>query len=199
MPLFFLPYRCMKIKIQSVTDIITNSSSEAFLVKTDIKPKDIESLEWMYSMQQGDKMSGEGGLVLAYDRTTDKKYDDIETPYVYLPEGFIAVLIDYNRKATIKRLIEEFEVVDTESWFYKKDPNGRITELIIRPEWEKLPNNEKVNPGSVFNKFLSNYFIKEQARIDKRFKDCKTDKECEGIWEDYEKLQNIKSYYGFED
>ena len=108
------------IKIQSFSDIITNSSSEVFLVKTTTSKKDFaEELRKL----EDDGCSGMGGsLLVANNQTTiseeyggeflldNKDPDDLSYPD--MPDGFLIVDTDWDKEILIKYINEKYSTVN---------------------------------------------------------------------------------------
>jgi hypothetical protein len=108
------------IKIQSFSDIITNSSSEVFLVKTTASKKDFE--EELRKLED-DGCSGMGGSLLVADNQTtiSEEYDgefllDNKDPddlsYPDMPDGFLIIDTDWNKDVLIKYINEKYSTVN---------------------------------------------------------------------------------------
>lgn len=182
------------MKVRSVTDIITNSSSEVFLVKTKLERKEIKTLDWLKTIQPGDGISGDGGGVDVWDGIVSDGY---EVPYLMLlPEGYLVVEIDWSRSETINRFLKEFEVLDLEIGHYKFDPStGRVTERILKDQWNALPKDQQRKPGAVMDKLFKETLQQRKDELEKKLAACKTDKEIAQIWPNYEKLQEAIEQY----
>ena len=109
------------IKIQSFSDIITNSSSEVFLVKTTTSKKDFaEELRKL----EDDGCSGMGGSLLVADNQTtiseeyggefllDNKDPDDYLSYPDMPDGFLIIDTDWNKEILIKYINEKYSTVN---------------------------------------------------------------------------------------
>ena len=109
------------IKIQSFSDIITNSSSEVFLVKTTTSKKDFaEELRKL----EDDGCSGMGGSLLVADNQTtiseeyggefllDNKDPDDYLSYPDMPDGFLIIDTDWAKEALIKYINEKYSTVN---------------------------------------------------------------------------------------
>lgn len=108
------------IKIQSFSDIITNSSSEVFLVKTTTSKKDFaEELRKL----EDDGCSGMGGSLLVADNQTtiSEEYGDEflldnedpdELSYPDMPDGFLIIDTDWNKDVLIKYINEKYSTVN---------------------------------------------------------------------------------------
>lgn len=112
-----------QIVIQSMSDMITNSSSEVFIVQTDKSWQELEDLIKSWQLDDKDEGSGMGGCIEVYDSKrpyADKEYiSDIhkEAPHMpWIPEGHLAVHIDWNLEQRINKLFEDFDVVDSEDY-----------------------------------------------------------------------------------
>jgi hypothetical protein len=108
------------IKIQSFSDIITNSSSEVFLVKTTTSKKDFaEELRKL----EDDGCSGMGGSLLVADNQTtiSEEYggeflldnqDPDDLSYPDMPDGFLIIDTDWNKDVLIKYINEKYSTVN---------------------------------------------------------------------------------------
>ena len=108
------------IKIQSFSDIITNSSSEVFLVKTTTSKKDFaEELRKL----EDDGCSGMGGSLLVADNQTtiSEEYggeflldnqDPDDLSYPDMPDGFLIIDTDWNKEILIKYINEKYSTVN---------------------------------------------------------------------------------------
>jgi len=105
-----------KLKIQSVGDIITNSSSEVFVIKCEDSWEEVEKDILSWKLQ--DQCSGMGGEISVYDNKrpydteSSSKYED--PLYPWLAEGYLAVDIDWNMKKHIDKLFKKYDVVGSE-------------------------------------------------------------------------------------
>ena len=108
------------IKIQSFSDIITNSSSEVFLVKTTTSKKDFE--EELRKLED-DGCSGMGGSLLVADNQTtiSEEYggeflldnqDPDDLSYPDMPDGFLIIDTDWNKDVLIKYINEKYSTVN---------------------------------------------------------------------------------------
>ena len=109
------------LKIQSVSDLITNSSTEVFLVETEKSAKEIfdEILSWKIplsinrSHEEGDEWcSGGCGEIRVKDNksvftTMDINYLRLR-PADWLEDNEVLILIDWSRRDTIHKIIETY-------------------------------------------------------------------------------------------
>ena len=109
------------IDIQSIADIITNSSSEVFIVQTDKTWQELEDLIESWQLDDKYEGSGMGRIIEVYDSKrpySDEAYiSDTHKgqPHMpWIPEGHLAVHIDWGLKQRINKLFEDFNVVDSE-------------------------------------------------------------------------------------
>lgn len=109
------------IDIQSMSDMITNSSSEVFIVQTDKTWQELEDLIKSWHLDDKDEGSGMGRCIEVYDSKRpypDKGYNSDalkELPHLpWIPDGHLAVHIDWGLKQRINKLFEDFNVVDSE-------------------------------------------------------------------------------------
>lgn len=157
----------IKILVQSISDLITNSSSEIFAVKSD---ESLENLEWVIRNEAKkneasgeDNCSGEGGLLEFYtweDRFTQWKEcyiasskQDMATPEMWslcynesldTLKKTIWVDIDHSFKGTIDFILENFYVYDANGGLFEKDPEtGRILRSVSYDEYDKLPEERQ--------------------------------------------------------
>ena len=153
------------IHIQSISDIITNSSSEVFLVKTDKTPREIiEELKYFapnsyYDNEIGElrenSCSGMGGELTAYNNKTISEYDlkyqyencingVVRPKYEYLPEGYLYVDIDWGFVSKIHYLIKNYNVLDIDdvSGFCKRDKKTKIITSDIR--FHRIPTKDDI-------------------------------------------------------
>lgn len=155
------------INIQSFSDIITNSSSEIFALKSNCSFESVKSLIKEIAKENEesgkDKCSGEGGLLAFYtweDMFKNWKEDNIypEKQHLITPEIWsifykesldtlkktIWVDIDYARKETINFILNTFYVYNVSDGLFEKDPKtGRILKSVDYEEYKKLPEERQ--------------------------------------------------------
>jgi len=107
----------IEIAIQSVSDIITNSSSEVFIIEA--QGQTAESLKKILEgalSNDRDHMSGMGGELDVYDNSTQNSdpdpYDDDLYPYKWLPDGYFAIDFDWGYEGLKAFMQEKFKLVD---------------------------------------------------------------------------------------
>lgn len=159
----------LRISVQSISDLITNSSSEIFQFKTDLDAKAVEELirngvskNYKYAE---DSYSGMGGHLtvegwedvykewLEYEVPENKR--DQATPEVWAilqPESLedlkssIWVDVDWSRYATIHFILSNFWVTGTSGYgFYTQiDPETKkIVRYVTKEMYNELPENCK--------------------------------------------------------
>ena len=145
----------MDLKIRSITDVITNSSSEAFLVRSYGKTvqeilKDLKKV--------GDNCcSGMGGELEVYNSKGSTSND--ENWYNYIPEEFAVIDLDWAKKELINYIFENYWVLDIGNVrsVARHTKTGRIVgyghELKDNPKTDVVEEEA----GTIINKF-SEYF-----------------------------------------
>lgn len=156
------------LKIQSVSDIITNSSSEVFQFQTNLDfevVKEIIEAEGAKNAGISDDYSGDGGtldvrnwedaykLWMEWEIPEDKRKDC--TPEIWAlhyPESLeelkstIWISIDWARKGTIDFILDTFWVTCSDTgWQYEQiDPEtDEVVRLVSKATYDKLPENCK--------------------------------------------------------
>ena len=157
------------VKFQSISDVITNSSSELFTIVDDRPFEEVKELvESIGKHNWGaakDSSSGEGGK-LEVSNWEDKYNDwlkwavsskklDLATPEVWALQcdesleelqKSIWISVDWNREATIDWIIKNLWVYDADGGCFEKDPNtGRVIKRITYEEAKKLPKERKIS------------------------------------------------------
>lgn len=109
------------IKIKSISDIITNSSSECFTIKTDKTPK--EYFAYLMSLKNGrDTCSGdEGKLIICNNSNCCSNEYSYTKPF--LPNGYLHIEIDngfQNLSNIIRKenLVKEEELTTLSNIYY---------------------------------------------------------------------------------
>ena len=168
----------MELNIQSISDIITNSSSEVFVIHTDKFWNEVEEI--MRSWKLDDRGSGMGGCIEVYDskrpyinqkflaeRMKDKPY------YPWLPDDHLLVHIDWGLNKHIDKMFEEFEVVDSEevNLIYNKK-SGKIYRTNKDIIERGLSEDEELFAGGtrMINKARIDWATKERKELEKRIK-----------------------------
>jgi hypothetical protein len=158
----------IKIPIQSISDLITNSSSELFSVKLEDKSfqevKDIVEEICTQNQEYGkDLSSGMGGLLEF--KTWEDKYEthkedwipankrDLFTPEIWsinykesldTLKNTIWIDIDEGFKSTIDFILKNFFIYQCDCGFFEKDPStGRLLRQITVEEWNALPKERQ--------------------------------------------------------
>lgn len=158
------------MKIKSITDVITNSSSECFLIKTQKSRKEVlkELKDKEYFGEN--YSSGMGGVLEIFDKNTE--IEDFEwftdcceeevkhIPFEFLPKDYLAIHIDERYKDLINFIKTEYEYV------------------------ENIFND----PSPVFDEIFKNYYKKEEEKILKQIGET-DDKKVVSLWPRYEKIQ----------
>lgn len=179
------------LAIQSVADIITNSSSEVFVIHTNKFWNEVENI--MHSWKLGDTGSGMGGCIEVYDSKRpyiDQKYLEEymrDKPYYpWLPDDHLLVHIDWGLAKHIDKMFEEFEVVDSEEvdLIYNKK-TGKLYRMNKDIRERGLSEDEELFTGGtrMINKARIDWATKERKDLEKRIK-----KEFGG-------LENAKAYF----
>ena len=174
------------MKIENISDVITNSSSEVFLVKTEEKARIIEA-KLKAIFEEGhpeDRCGGMGGIIECFDNTTEvtgegwdwedpfcmKGMDWKHKPFIHLPDEYVAIHIDECLKYIWKHIVETYDVQDF----------------------------DKVN-----NKFLWEYWTEKEKAIQKVMENITSQKQIDKIWPEFEEvqeiLQNLRDNYEIED
>lgn len=145
------------VKIKSITDVITNSSSETFLIKAlgYSRKKLLKELENL----KDNGCSGMGGMLEVFDSTTisDDRYYTKDPDYPSLPDDFFVVDIDWSKKKIINHLLKKFIVLDV-SCNITTDENGRVISLGGSQEGGDLL---EICGDNEFEKELFDYLEKE--------------------------------------
>lgn len=164
----------MIMKVKSITDIITNSSSEVLIIKTTRPAKDIEDeLKAVYEQcHPDDRSGGMGGLIACYDATTEvfdfgwywedpmcEKEEYRHKPFIHLPEGIVVVEIDRELRHTRQHIKDHFQTIEGDKEVDK-----------VNDEW------------------ILNYWTKELERLQSLMTSEEAIKEH---WPRYEEGQNI--------
>ena len=94
------------MKLRTINDVITNSSNEVFIYRSDANPKKVlQELKKILGPNHG--CSGMGG-VLEVASTPDIKEDfDYRESYLGLPAGYLLVNIDYGYLSDLKDWLSE--------------------------------------------------------------------------------------------
>lgn len=178
----------MGIKIKSISDVVTNSSSETFIVK---KPQGCTLGSFKRSLEDFTEERDLYRFDLPYDtydamppevkETWNRGYGDIEVydqdhyedeyiMYYDIPEGvdeFFVVDIDRDSKASIFYLLRNFEVVSTSELYpvAEKD-DKRIKDLWTykrKDEWEKLEDHPYLPETKIYKPEERNIIVSKSG------------------------------------
>lgn len=210
----------MGIKIKSISDVVTNSSSETFIVK---KPQGYILGSFTRSLEDFTEERNIYRFDLPYDtydamppevqETWNRGYEDIEVydqdyydddyiMYYDIPEGvdeFFVVGIDCDNKASMFYLLENFEVVSTSSLYpvAEKD-DKRIKDLWTykrKDEWEKLEDHPYLPRTKIYEPEDINIIVSKSG--EKKILAYIT-KDEDKVWKVLEILKDILPGYTFE-
>lgn len=121
----------MMIKIRSVSDVITNSSSEAFLIRT--YGKTPAELKAEFEAFGDEACSGMGGELEVYNEV--ELTGEFGEGYENLPKDFAIVDIDSAKTSLRQHLFDHYWVVDAEEGYVRRDPaTGRILGYVKKEE-----------------------------------------------------------------
>ena len=153
------------MKIKSILNVITNSSSETFIIRT--RGKSIGEIYRDLSKHDEGRASGEGGMLEIYNCTYKDNGDYSYEPYWNkLSPDFAFIDIDWAKKDTIKYLKKNYDVLPAETEdlledddFYRHEAKllkdyatyyQQVKEwyddLYANPEWHKDFLKELPNP-----------------------------------------------------
>lgn len=150
-------------KVQTVSDIITNSSSEVFIVRDSRPFKEVKKLikSIAESNQDKDESSGMGGHLEIYD------WNDSYNEWLsWIPENKrsqgtpemwalrykepleelkmnVYIDIDWSKKETINWIIENLWVINVDAPCEIDPETGRVIKLVSWEEWDSLPTNKR--------------------------------------------------------
>ena len=205
----------MGIKIKSISDVVTNSSSETFIVK---KPQGCTLVSFRRSLEDFTEERDIYRFDIPYDtydamppevqETWNREYGDIEVydqdyyeDYMYynIPEGvdeFFVVDIDRDMKASIFYLLRNFEVVSTSSLYpvAEKD-DKRIKDLWTykrKDEWEKLEDHPYLPRTKIYKPEDRNIIVSKSG--EKKIL-AYTTKDEDKVWKVLEILKDILPGY----
>jgi len=107
------------LELQSMSDIITNSSSEVFIIEAQGETVDSLKKKLESALKNDvDRCSGMGGELDVYDsKTQNPENEDFcdeeeKCPYAWLPDGFFAIDFDWGFEGLKKYMKENFRLVD---------------------------------------------------------------------------------------
>lgn len=181
------------MKIQSVADIITNSSSEVFVIQTDKTWKEVEDI--IESWNLDDEWSGMGGIVEVYDNKrpyADGHFcDNPDDPWFkWCPDGHLAIHIDWSKKKHIAKMFEEFNVVDSDTCNLVRNKKTGKTRKYDYSEKE-LQEDEEYLPGgfTLINKAKQEFAEKEMREAEEemnKISDMETAKKFYKLYKKYD-------------
>lgn len=156
------------MKIQSVADIITNSSSEVFVIQSDKTWEELEGI--MDSWNLDDDWSGMGGCLDVYDnkRPYVGKVSNPDEPWAkWCPEGHLVIHIDWKMNRHIDKIFEEFNVVDSDTCNLVRDKKSGKTRRFNYDE-KSLQENEEFLPAefAIINKAKKELAEKEKKEAE---------------------------------
>lgn len=161
------------MKIKSILDVITNSSSECYLVKTNI-PKS----EWLRELgivKTADLYcSGMGGVLEIFDNKTEGDSLDWEDgnneiciPFRHLPDDYLVIHVD-NGYSNCRDFITG------------------------HPDYVESIWGEN---AQVDKSFRLEYWKKKEEEINKAMSEVKSDDELQKLWDEYEEIyKRINEY-----
>lgn len=153
----------LTIKFQSISDIVTNSSSELFTVtNSDYTSKELEAL--LQNLPESHNSSGEAGVIEVEDwqdiyhqykqNHIPEKKRNLFTPEIWSLEHeetldelkkILWVRIDHNYTDIINWILKNLWVTSVDCCGFRKDPKtGRVVEYVGYVKWCELPENEAV-------------------------------------------------------
>jgi hypothetical protein len=107
------------IKIQSMSDIITNSSSEVFIIETVKTWQEVQEEIKSWGLEKDEDGSGMGQYCEVFDNKRHypgEAFDFGEPLFPWLGKNHLAIDIDWSRKKTIDRIFKEMsEIVNFET------------------------------------------------------------------------------------
>lgn len=152
------------IRVQSISDIITNSSSEVFVV-TDHSTSAKTLKEILYKVGDefypNENCSGMGGEldICTFDDNYEwwksnlpENKQNLASKEIYSLqfaqsleelEKCLWVDIDWSRTSTIKWMIDNLDVLECSGPCRVNPETGKIVEIIGWQEWERLPETER--------------------------------------------------------
>lgn len=157
----------IRIVVQSISDLITNSSSEIFALKADSSFKNVKSIIKEVAKKNEDsgedQCSGEGGLLEFYtweymfqqwkECYIASNKQDLATPEMWsltynesldTLKKTVWVDIDHSFKGTIDFILENFYVYYADGGLFERDPKtGRILRSVNCDEYRELPEERQ--------------------------------------------------------
>ena len=146
-----------RLEIQSIGDIITNSSSETFVIEApgmsreDVRDLIEDTIREMTANGEEVSYSGDGGSREVYDSTTKSKYDD-HSRFPFLPDGFYMVDIDWSLGKSIwpnvKKKASTIKAIDVDDGMIVVDGNtGETRDIAMFVEDDGLPEDCFITTG----------------------------------------------------
>ncbi len=194
-----------QIVIQSMSDMITNSSSEVFIVQTDKTWQELEGIIKSWQLDDKDEGSGMARCIEVYDSKRpypDKGYISDShkgLPHLpWIPEGHLAVHIDWSLEQRINKLFEDFNVVDSEDCNFILDHATMKSRKVVNfPELKKQglkPSEEYLPAGSrvIFNARIE-YGRRLQREMEDAINKVSDMKTAKKLWEMYSRYLEGKN------
>ena len=167
------------MQVKSKTDVITNSSSEVFIIKSDKSPEAMKRfLEKI--KEEDDRVSGMGGIVEVYDNQTTKNdcyywdWEDYESeasdvvdehkPFECLPDGYLAIDLDYAFQEKRRCIMTNPDYIQCLAW----------------------PGH---SPKNLFRGWLKDHWEKRWQEMQDKMANLESDKDLQKIWPEYEKVE----------
>jgi hypothetical protein len=167
------------MQVKSKTDVITNSSSEVFIIKSDKSPEAMK--RFLEKIKEEDsRVSGMGGIVEVYDNQTTKNdcyywdWEDYESeasdvvdehkPFECLPDGYLAIDLDYAFQEKRRWIMTNPDYIQCLAW----------------------PGH---SPKNLFWGWLKDHWEKRWQEMQDKMANLESDKDLQKIWPEYEKVE----------
>ena len=159
------------IKIQSMSDIITNSSSEVFIIESDKTWQEVQEEIKSWELKKDDGGSGMGKFCEVFDNKREYPSENFMTKepmFPWLGDHHLAIDIDWSMKKTIDKIFKELKVVDAEEMDIVVDKETRRAKRIWRGyDGEKLYDGEVICEGceNIVDDLKTEYYTSEKERL----------------------------------
>ena len=181
------------IKIQSMSDIITNSSSEVFIIETDKTWQEVQEEIKSWNLKKDEGGSGMGQYCEVFDNKRhypNEAFDFGEPMFPWLGKNHLAIDIDCSRKKTIDRIFKEFNVRDCDEADIIVHASNRRAVKIYRNE-DDLADGQTVYEACVncIEDLKEKYYNDEKERLFKEMSeivDFETAKKIGKMYEEYQ-------------
>lgn len=123
------------MNIRSINDVITNSSDEVLIIKSNVDPEDLLTKLKEVLGPDIDHFSGMGGILETANSET--LYERLEYPggLEWLPEGYVVVDLDQDYcKKLVPYLEEHYEVIKDQEALEKQVCIGNLERAIAEEE-----------------------------------------------------------------